>query len=242
MWRHALGISGCAALGLLIGLLLPGVVRQHEPPAVEPTPPPSSTAAEPRESGSAKPATPPLPDPTLAGLETETEALLEAELQRLAQELDAPAWLERYTTETEILVDGRATGARWVLRGTVRVPCERVDAFLAQRREPSWGEPDRCRRWREAARQVLANDPATQPGIAPDELIHPLEEDRTVRVLELYVGWRAPPRARAGSQLQRRLVAVTPLYPQAGFVRRRNEAQNSVLRALELGPYAIARR
>ncbi len=221
MWKHALWMGSCVGGGLLAGLLVAGGIRVRQDTALPAAQPAADAAAE----------TPLLEPPS--GEAQAIRARAESLLKEFMAKSEDTAWIGAYVADAQLLVDATEDG-KWVSVSTARIPCEHADRYLREQADEALGQPDRCQRWLQAATQVMKR--YEMADTTPHALLAELGADRSVRVMVMYAGWARD--AARPDRLQLVDVRAVPVYPEAGFGRRHNRAQNDIFRATRLGPYA----
>jgi hypothetical protein len=166
----------------------------------------------------------------MAWITAEAEALLADFMAEAWTDSEATDWARDYTSEGRFILED-TDGSRWITLTAARVPCERVDRFLAKQDDPGFGKPDRCDRWLRAAAQSM-----TKYGITdrtPGEFLKQINADLRVRVMLVYAGWYKDPNRPERIQL----VDARPVivYPETGFTEERREAEHAVFQAMKIG-------
>jgi hypothetical protein len=239
MLKPCLWVGSCLAVGLLLGLLIADVITVRRVPAPDLE---IASAATPEGPVGQQPAAalatePEQPSAERTWISSKAEALLRELMAESWTGLEGNAWDAQYEVEERFIVDA-PEDSTWITVTSARVPCERVDDFLAKQNDPEFGTPDRCDRWLRAAAETLAKHGIEDRG--PGSFLNELGADRSVRVMLLYAGWQRDP--NRSDEIQLVHARPVPVYPQAEFTKQRSAAQNAIYQAMKLGPYAYAQR
>jgi len=197
------------------------------PPSLEPVDPPAATARG-SQTGDEE-------DQRLRERATQLVAdSLASRLGRLGEAAaQNPQLLSDATVSSDLLLTSEERGT-WVTRTEVRVPCAKLDRFLAELRDPKLGPPRHCERWVEATAERLEQYGISDVGAR--EFLSRYGGDQSIRVLWVYAGWK-PASNAAGADLELVTAQSAPIFPGSEASELRRAALTQIYETLELGPH-----